>query len=90
MNKIRVYNEEEIKKLLSNSNVENIKNKSQIVYKNSFKLWAVKEKISHSEKTAREIFVSAGFDMNILDDKTPQRRLCSWLKKYQMFGGNGK
>lgn len=86
MNKIRVYNEEEIKKLLSNSNVENIKNKSQIVYKNSFKLWAVKEKISHSEKTAREIFVSAGFDMNILDDKTPQRRLCSWLKKYKMFG----
>jgi hypothetical protein len=37
MNKIRVYNDEEIKILLSNSNVERIRNKSQIVYKNSFK-----------------------------------------------------
>lgn len=24
--------------------------------------------------------------MNILDDRTPQRRLCSWMKKYRMFG----
>lgn len=86
MNKIRIYNDEEIKKLLSNPNVERIKNKSQIVYKNSFKLWAVKEKISHTEKTAREIFVTSGFDMNILDDRTPQKRLCSWVKKYKMFG----
>ena len=30
MNKIRVYNDEEIKILLGNSNVEGIKNKSQI------------------------------------------------------------
>lgn len=73
MNKIRVYNDEEIKKLLSNSNVARIKNKSQIVYKNEFKLWAVKEKLSHIEKTAREIFETGGFDMNILDDRTPQK-----------------
>ena len=86
MNKIRVYNDNEIKILLNNSNVERIKNKSQIVYKNSFKLWAVKEKISHKEKTAREIFVEGKFDMNILDDRTPQKRLCSWVKKYKMFG----
>ena len=86
MNKIRVYSDDEIKKLLSNSNVEEIKNKSQIVYKNSFKLWAVQEKLSHIEKTARQIFVTGGFDMNILDDRTPQRRLCSWVKKYQKFG----
>ena len=52
MNKIRVYNDEEIKILLSNSNVERIRNKSQIVYKNSFKLWAVKEKLSDTSKTA--------------------------------------
>ena len=32
MNKIRVYNDEEIKILLSNSNVERIRNKSQIVF----------------------------------------------------------
>ena len=54
MNKIRVYNDNEIKILLSNPNVERIKNKSQIVYKNEFKLYAVKEKINHSEKTGLE------------------------------------
>ena len=86
MNKIRVYNDNEIKILLSNPNVERIKNKSQIVYKNEFKLYAVKEKINHSEKTARQIFEEGKFDMNILDDRTPQKRICSWVKKYKMFG----
>ncbi len=88
MNKIRIYNDEELKKILLNSNVESVRNKSYIVYKNRFKLWAVKEKLLHPEKTAREIFVTGGFDMEILDDRTPQRRLCSWIKKYKMFGEN--
>ena len=48
MNKTRIYTDEEIKVLLSNPNVVRIRNKSQILYKNSFKLWAVKEKLSHS------------------------------------------
>lgn len=86
MNKVRVYNDEEIKILLDNSNVAGIKNKSQIIYKNSFKLWATKEKLSDTSKTARQIFVAGGFDMNILDDRTPQKRLCSWVKKYKKFG----
>ena len=86
MNKIRVYNDDEIKILLGNSNVERIRNKCHIVYKNSFKLWAVKEKLSDTSKTARQIFVAGGFDMNILDDRTPQKRICSWVKKYKMFG----
>lgn len=86
MKKIRIYNDNEIKALLTNSNIEMIKNKSQIVYKNSFKLWAVKEKIKDISKTAREIFETGGFDMNILDSRTPQRRLCSWVSKYKMFG----
>ena len=86
MNKIRVYNDDEIKILLGNSNVERIRNKCHIVYKDSFKLWAVKEKLSDTSKTARQIFVAGGFDMNILDDRTPQKRICSWVKKYKMFG----
>ncbi len=86
MNKIRVYNDDEIKILLGNSNVEKIRNKCHIVYKDSFKLWAVKEKLSDTSKTARQIFVAGGFDMNILDDRTPQKRICSWVKKYKMFG----
>ena len=86
MNKIRVYNDEEIKILLNNPNVEKINNKCHIVYKKEFKLWAVKEKLSHKEKTARQIFEAGKFDMNILDDRTPQKRICSWVKKYKKFG----
>jgi hypothetical protein len=86
MNKIRVYNDDEIKILLGNSNVEKIRNKCHIVYKDSFKLWAVKEKLSDTSKTARQIFLAGGFDMNILDDRTPQKRICSWVKKYKKFG----
>lgn len=86
MNKTRIYTDEEIKVLLSNPNVVRIRNKSQILYKNSFKLWAVKEKLSHGEKTAKEIFTEGKFDVNMLDDRTPQKRLSSWMKKYKMFG----
>ena len=42
MNRIRIYNEDEIKKLTTNPNVVTIRNNSQIVYSNDFKLWAVK------------------------------------------------
>ena len=86
MNKTRIYTDEEIRVLSSNPNVVRIRNKSQILYKNSFKLWAVKEKLSHSEKTAKEIFAEGQFDVNMLDDRTPQKRLNSWMKKYEMFG----
>ncbi len=86
MVRIRTFNDSEFKELLKNPNIKGIKNKSQIIYRNEFKLWAVLQKFQYPEKTAREIFVSAGFDMNILDDRTPQRRLSSWVKKYQIFG----
>lgn len=88
MNKIRVYNEKELEILKNNSNVISVKNKSQIQYSNNFKLWAIKEKLENPEKTARQIFESGGFDMNILDERTPQKRLCSWIKKYKMFGSD--
>lgn len=86
MNRIRVYNEDEIKKLTTNPNVVTIRNNSQIIYSNDFKLCAVKEKIKYKDKTSRQIFEESGFDMNILDDRTPQKRLCSWMKKYKKFG----
>ena len=88
MNKIRIYSDNEITILMSNPNVSHIKNKSQIQYKNSFKVWAIKQKLNNPEKTARQIFESGGFDMLILDERTPQRRLLSWVKKYKMFGEN--
>lgn len=86
MDKRRTFNEYEIKKLLENKNILSIKYNKEIEYDPNFKLWAVEEKIKYPYKTAREIFVERDFDMNILDEKTPQRRLNCWLKKYERFG----
>lgn len=86
MQRVRTFNDNEIKKLLLNPNILGIKNKSQLVYSNKFKLWAVLQKLNHPEKTAREIFSMAGFDMNILNKKTPSKRLYDWIEKYKVFG----
>ena len=74
MNKIRVYNDYEMSILLNNHNVDGIKNNSQIIYNNSFKLWAVMQRLNTC-KTAKQIFAEAGFDMNIIDERTPQKRI---------------
>ena len=86
MNRMRVYNDEEIVILKSNPNVIEIKNNSKIIYSDKFKLWAVSERLNHKDKTARQIFTEAGFDMNIIDDQTPRKRLLSWVSKYKKFG----
>lgn len=86
MNRVRVYSDLEIKKLLQNPNVVCIKYKKQIEYSNSFKLWAVMQKIENPDKTARQIFEEAGFDMSILSDEIPRRRILDWTKLYKKFG----
>ena len=86
MNRIRYFNDYEMQKLLKNSKIKGIRNKSQLIYKDEFKLWAVLEKLKHPEKTAREIFESANFDMNIINERTPQKRLSSWMQRYKKFG----
>ena len=86
MKRIRIFTEEEMKSLLKNPNILGIKNNSQIIYKSEFKLWAVNQKLKFKEKTAREIFEQAGFDMNILNERTPRERLSNWIKNYQKFG----
>lgn len=86
MNKIRIYSDTEIEILLKNPNVVSVNNKMQIEYKNEFKVKAVEEKLKYPEKTSRKIFEENGFDMNIIDDRTPQKRLNSWQKKYKTFG----
>ena len=82
----RVFNEYEVEELLKNENIWGIRYNREIIYSGFFKLWAVQEKIKYPNKTARQIFEEAGFDMNILDERTPQRRLNAWIKKYKKFG----
>ncbi len=82
----RVFTEYEVNQLLKNKNILGIKYQKEIIYSNNFKLWAVQEKIKYPYKTARQIFEEAEFDMDILDERTPQRRLSDWIKKYEKFG----
>jgi len=84
--RIRVYRADEMYKLLSNPNVISIENNSRIVYSNEFKYYAVLQKITRPDKTARQIFEEAGFDMKILSPTTPQKRICYWMKQYERFG----
>lgn len=82
----RVFTEYEIEKLLENKNILGIRYQREIIYSSNFKLWAVQEKIKYPHKSSRQIFEEAGFDMNIVDEHTPQRRINSWIKKYNKFG----
>jgi len=82
----RVFTEYEIEELLKNKNILGIRYEKEIIYSPEFKLWAVEEKLKYPKKTARQIFEEAGFDMKILDERTPQRRLNAWVKKYKRFG----
>ncbi len=82
----RVFSEYEIEKLLENKNILGIRYQREIIYSGNFKLWAVQEKIKYPNKSSRQIFEEAGFDMDILDERTPQRRLNAWIKKYNKFG----
>ena len=82
----RIFTDFEKKELLKNENVLGIRYEKEIIYSGEFKLWAVEEKLKYPEKTARQIFEEANFDMNKLDERTPQRRLNAWMKKYKKFG----
>lgn len=82
----RILSEDEIQELLKNENILGIRYEREIIYSGKFKLWAVQEKIKYPFKSARQIFEEAKFDMNILDERTPQRRLNVWMKKYKKFG----
>ena len=82
----RVFTDYEIEQLLKNENILGIRYQCEIIYSGNFKLWAVQEKLKYPNKTARQIFEEANFDMSILDERTPQRRLNFWVKKYKKFG----
>ena len=68
----RIFNENEIKQLENNPNVENVTEKS-ITYSPTFKLTAVK---AYKEGQApMEIFLSTGFNVDIIGHKKPKHCL---------------
>ena len=84
--KTRIYTKEELEILKQNIFVLDVKYKREIVYDPIFKLWTIMMRLEHPELTAREIFKLGGFDVTILHNKLPQRRIREWLTNYQKFG----
>lgn len=82
----KIFNEKEIKLLENNPNVENVTEKS-ITYSSTFKLAAVK---AYKEgQTPMEIFLSAGFDVDIIGRKKPKHCLTRWRNTYNALGDAG-
>lgn len=86
--KVRLYTDEEIKKLKDNMFVKDIKYKREISYDPIFKLWSIMMRLEFPELSAREIFSRGGFDVEILNRNLPQRRINDWLNNYKSFGVN--
>lgn len=84
--KVRLYTDNEIKKLKQCIFVRNIKYKREIEYDPIFKLWTIMMRYDMPELSAREIFARGGFDINILHKKLPQRRIKDWVDNYKKFG----
>lgn len=84
--KVRLYTDDEIKKLKQCIFVRNIKYKREIEYDPVFKLWAIMMRYDMPELSAREIFARASFDVNILNKRLPQRRIKEWVDNYKKFG----
>jgi len=84
--KVRLYTDEEIKKLKQNMFVRNIKYKREIEYDPLFKLWCIMMRYDMPELSAREIFARGGFDINILNPNLPRRRIKFWIDNYKKFG----
>ena len=84
--KVRLYTDEEIKKLNNSIFVRSVKYKREIEYDPLFKLWAIVMKHDLPELSAREIFARGGIDINIVHKKLPQRRIKEWMDNYEKFG----
>ena len=84
--KIRYYTDEEIKILSKNIFVNKINYKRVIEYDVVFKLWCVMMKLDMPELTGKQIFKRAGFDVSILHNDLPHRRINSWLANYKKYG----
>lgn len=82
----RIFNEEEIKELSQNPNVERCSEKS-ISYQKNFKVVAVKE--YQEGFTPIEIFTRAKFNIEVIGRETPERCLQRWRKILKNKGEGG-
>lgn len=79
----RIFTKEQIEALKRNPNVKNCSERS-ILYNNDFKIKAVKQ--YKEGLTGKEIFETAGFDLNTIDKDTPKECLKRWNRIYKKKG----
>lgn len=84
--KCKIYTEKEIEKLEKNPFVIKVERHRFIKYDSLFKLWCIIQRISSPEKTCRDIFSAAGFDVSIMSPKLPQSRIKDWENAFYRFG----
>lgn len=79
----RILNEEQIKELLQNPNVERCSKKS-ITYQKNFKIKALKE--CHEGLPPIAVFKLAGFNLDMIGRETPKNCLKGWRKIFREKG----
>jgi transposase len=79
----RIFNEEQIKTLLQNPNVERCSEKS-ISYHKDFKVSAIKK--YHEGLSPNAIFREAEFNLDMIGRETPKSCLRSWRKVFKEKG----
>lgn len=83
----RIFTDEQVKQLRSNSNVSACSSKS-ITYSEEFKLKAL---IQYKEGlTSREIFTLAGFDLDVVGKEIPKECLYRWRRRTGKRSGRPK
>jgi transposase len=78
-----IFNEFQMRQLELNPNVLHVSERS-ITYHPDYKVKAVKE--YSNGKSASQIFIEHGFDLNIIGAKKPKQCLQRWRKTVQQFG----
>jgi len=82
----KIFTEHEMKLLESNPNVQHVTDRS-ITYSPAFKLAAVKA--YEDGETPMEIFLRAGFDVDVIGHEKPKKSLKRWRETYKTRGEAG-
>lgn len=81
-----LFTEEQMRQLEANPNVQHV-SESTITYTPTFKLAAVQAYTQG--QTPSEIFLRAGFDLDVIGHKKPKNSLKRWRDTYGHYGEEG-
>lgn len=82
----KLFTEENMRRLETNPNVQHV-SETNITYTSEFKLAAVR---AYEEgEIPSEIFIKAGFDLDLIGHKKPKNSLKRWSDTYAKYGESG-